>query len=304
MNDLIPWPSDRRLVGALPPGWFGKESLTLLAPDGQANVIASSEPLDPGLSTQQYAEIQGDLLRKEFSRYTEYSYDPVELLGGRQGYRRVFEWTPPDGVTVVQAQLYHADGGRGYTATATTPSTEYERFRDRLGDVLAALQLVALDERDGPASGDATSDALPTEDLLAAFELAGLSSVTMDEHEDGVTGEVSVDTETTGCTRLQVFLAPHNLSELGMTIRVLGDDDEPLERWWELVETANAWNLARAAPTAAVLRRQDDPSRARFVLVHHVPVPANTRAWVAATVRSTTENAVGFHRWLRHQRGL
>lgn len=223
-------------------------------------------------------------------------------MGGRQGCRRVFEWTPPGGVTVVQVQLYCAEQGRGCTATATTPSTQYERFRDRFGDVLGALKFVAIDERPGTTSSDAHPGPPSTEELLAAFDLAGLSSVTSDEHEDTVTGELSVDRETTGCTRLQVSLSTRNLTELGMTIRVFGDDDEPLERWWGLVEESNAWNLARAAPTAAVLRRGDDPSRARFILVHHIPVPTNTRAWVAATVRSTIENAVGFYRWRRQQR--
>lgn len=39
-----------QLTAPLPEGWFAKESITLLAPDGQANVIASSEPLDRTIS--------------------------------------------------------------------------------------------------------------------------------------------------------------------------------------------------------------------------------------------------------------
>ena len=120
------------LTAMVPEGWFVKESMTLLAPDGQANVIASSEPLDLTIDTEQYATVQGDLLRKEFPDYEEKSFDPVRVLGDRDGYVRTFEWTPPDGVRVAQSQLYFAEGGRGYTATATTPAAN-------LGDVEAVL---------------------------------------------------------------------------------------------------------------------------------------------------------------------
>ena len=37
------------LMAAAPADWFFKEQITFLAPDGQANVIASTEPLDPSI---------------------------------------------------------------------------------------------------------------------------------------------------------------------------------------------------------------------------------------------------------------
>jgi serine/threonine protein kinase len=107
----------------LPPGWYIKESWTLLAPNGQANVIVSSEPLDPSIDVTRYATIQGDLLRREFPGYVEHGFQPFAFASGQQGYRRDFEWTPPDGVCVRQVQLYYAGGGRGFTATATTPAS-------------------------------------------------------------------------------------------------------------------------------------------------------------------------------------
>jgi hypothetical protein len=115
--------------------WFAKESVTLLAPDGQANVIASSEPLDPGIDTQTYANVQGDLLRREFPGYREHSFEPFPAFG-RQGLLRVFEWSPPDGVTVTQMQMYFAEDGRGYTATATTVATQFARFEELFGKIL------------------------------------------------------------------------------------------------------------------------------------------------------------------------
>lgn len=130
-----------QLTAPLPEGWFAKESITLLAPDGQANIIASSEPLDPSIDTDRYAEVQGELLRKEFPGYREFAYEPAQMLGGRRGFIRRFEWTPPDGVPVTQIQLYYAENGRGYTATATTPSTAFERFELQFRQLLGGLQL-------------------------------------------------------------------------------------------------------------------------------------------------------------------
>jgi hypothetical protein len=130
-----------QLTAPLPEGWFAKESITLLAPDGQANIIASSEPLDPSIDTDRYSEVQGELLRKEFPGYREFAYEPAQMLGGRRGFIRRFEWTPPDGVPVTQIQLYYAENGRGYTATATTPSTAFERFELQFRQLLGGLQL-------------------------------------------------------------------------------------------------------------------------------------------------------------------
>lgn len=128
-----------QITTPLPEGWFAKESITLLAPDGQANLIASSEPLDAGIDAQQYAEVQGDLLRQEFEGYREFRFEPTQLLGGRQCYLRHFEWSPPDGAPVTQIQLYYAEDGRGYTATATTPSAQFDRYAFRLRQILDGI---------------------------------------------------------------------------------------------------------------------------------------------------------------------
>lgn len=132
-----------RLRAPLPDGWFAKESITLLAPDGRANVIASSEPLDPSITAQRYAEVQGDVLNKEFPAYRELGFRPTLVLGGRPGYLRQFEWTPEDGEPVTQIQLYYAANGRGYTATATTPSSDFRRLEHQLGDIIAGLYIDA-----------------------------------------------------------------------------------------------------------------------------------------------------------------
>lgn len=131
-------PSIRAL---LPEGWVVKESITLLAPDGMANVIASSEPLDASMDTYDYAETQGRILRTEFDQYDEDFFGPRLIYGGRPGYMRVFSWAPPDGERVTQIQLYYALPGQGFTATATTPTSEFSRFEVLLRQCLDDLML-------------------------------------------------------------------------------------------------------------------------------------------------------------------
>lgn len=130
-----------RLTLPHPEGWFAKESLTLLAPDGQANVIASGEPIPSDIDVASYADVQGGHLRAEFPRYLEHEFGPAVLANGLRGYRRRFEWAPPDGVPVMQIQFYYADPGRGYTATATTPATQFDRFEPTFQRILGGLQL-------------------------------------------------------------------------------------------------------------------------------------------------------------------
>jgi hypothetical protein len=139
------------ITAELPSNWFSKESITLLHPEGQANVIASSEPLDPEIDVQQYAEVQGRLLRDEFPGYREYEFSEALVFGGRPGYIRAFSWSPPpdeDGPSspVRQIQLYYAENGRGYTATATAPTYIFERLEGELRRILEGLQLEAARE--------------------------------------------------------------------------------------------------------------------------------------------------------------
>ncbi|HUR85345.1 MAG TPA: tetratricopeptide repeat protein [Solirubrobacteraceae bacterium] len=127
----------------VPEDWFAKESTTLLAPDGQANVIASAEPLDPEITVERYAEVQGEILEKEFPGYHEAMFEPFPMFGDRHGFVRQFEWTPPDGVPVTQIQIYYVSKGRGYTATATTPTSG---FPDRELTLMAVLRGLRLGE--------------------------------------------------------------------------------------------------------------------------------------------------------------
>ncbi len=128
------------LTVEVPPEWFFKESITILAPDGQANVIASTEPLDDSIDVETYAQVQGDLLRKEFPGYRETTFTEIGIMGvPGPVYFREFAWTPPDGVEVSQMQIYAVHKGRGITATATTPTSSYARFRDVMGEIILSL---------------------------------------------------------------------------------------------------------------------------------------------------------------------
>ncbi|WP_176445353.1 DcrB-related protein [Blastococcus mobilis] len=122
-----------------------KESITILSPDGQANVIASSEPLDSAINSAEYAREQGELLGEKFPGYTQLHYAPVDVFGGHPGYYRSFQWTPPDNVPVSQFQLYLARNSRGYTATATTGLRSAHIYQDIL---IAILRQLFISEED------------------------------------------------------------------------------------------------------------------------------------------------------------
>ncbi len=72
-----------RITAQVPESWFVKESITLLAPDGQANIIASSEPLDTSVNAAHYAEVQDEALRFEFPYYRELSFNSALVFGNR-----------------------------------------------------------------------------------------------------------------------------------------------------------------------------------------------------------------------------
>lgn len=130
-----------RLRVTLPSGWFAKESITITDPDGAANVIASTEPLDPAIDSHQYAERQGRILHAEFRGYHELEFRPDLVFGGRPGYLRTFRWHPDKGEPVHQIQIYYAAAGRGLTGTATTPSSRFEDTEALLRKALATIAL-------------------------------------------------------------------------------------------------------------------------------------------------------------------
>jgi hypothetical protein len=125
---------------AVPEGWLVKESITVLAPDGGANVIASTEPLEADMDTERYAGIQGELLLAEFPGYREEEFSRVPMLGSHEGLLRRFTWVPPDGERVHQSQLYLVlRPGRGFTATATTTAARLHEYEAVLLQVLNDL---------------------------------------------------------------------------------------------------------------------------------------------------------------------
>ena len=130
-----------QITAQMPESWFGKESIMLLAPDGQANIISSSEPLDASIDAAHYAEVQGELLRFEFPYYRELSFNSALVFGNRHGYERRFQWSPPDDSPVTQIQIYYVEKGRGYTATATTTTASFERYKEQLEKILASLRI-------------------------------------------------------------------------------------------------------------------------------------------------------------------
>ena len=143
-------------------GWLAKESLTLRAADGMANVIASSEPLDPATDSKAYAAAQDQVLG-ELPGFLQHAFERREMFGDRRGFMRRFEWLEPDGVAIMQVQLYYADAGRGYTATATTPKSEFGRYEFTLEDVLESLVIKPAGEPGDPFAAPPAALSIPDE---------------------------------------------------------------------------------------------------------------------------------------------
>jgi hypothetical protein len=152
---------DPTLSAVMPTDWFVKESITLLHPKGRANVIASSEPLDAQIDTEKYAGVQGDVLEAEFNGYEELAFEPKRIFGGREGLMRRFSWAPEDGVPVTQIQLYYAEAGRGYTATATVPSSAFSELELQLMDILEGLSVGGPNGAAGGTGATTPADAEP-----------------------------------------------------------------------------------------------------------------------------------------------
>ena len=130
-----------RITASKPVEWYSKESHVFLSPDGRANVVASSEPLEPDIDSRGYADVQGDLLEQEFAGYREHSFEAMAVFGGRTGFRRRFSWQPEDSEPVTQVQLYYAEDGRGFTATATAAEGEYDLYELTLLELLGSLRI-------------------------------------------------------------------------------------------------------------------------------------------------------------------
>lgn len=130
-----------QLIAVTPADWLAKEKMTLTSPNEQANVIAGSEPLGPEIDSRKYADAQGHLLRKDLADYVELGLEETELLGSRRGFIRHFEWKPQDSPRVSQLQLYYAENGRGYTATATTDARDFGAVEVELRQLLGGLRI-------------------------------------------------------------------------------------------------------------------------------------------------------------------
>lgn len=135
-----------RIDALRPADWFYKESITLLAPDGSGNVIASSEPISAEMAAADYAGLQGDALAKEFPGYIELAFEKITVFGGLAGWLRQFEWVPPDGEAVWQLQVYAVKDGRGYTATATSTQAQSAELESTFVEILSSLVLKSFSQ--------------------------------------------------------------------------------------------------------------------------------------------------------------
>lgn len=104
-------------------------------------MIFSSEPVDPEIDSAGYAELQKENLSQEFPGYRQIAWEPMRMLGGREGRLNRFEWQPTDGPRVTQIQIYYVEGERGYTATATAYAEDFPHQSRVLTEILDRLRI-------------------------------------------------------------------------------------------------------------------------------------------------------------------
>lgn len=125
----------------LDPDEDGSRTFTVRAVDGSANVISSSEPLDPAMTTRTYADSQETLLREELAGYEQHAAGHSAAYEG-DGYERVFTWIPDAAGRIWQIQAYAARDGVGYTTTGTTTIDAPRSVRQMLRRVVTSVRLV------------------------------------------------------------------------------------------------------------------------------------------------------------------
>ena len=172
------WTSSR-LRTRVPEGWSVLESWTLMAPDGQTNVVVSREPLPPGVGPEQYAQGRGNRLAAEFPQYQQHVLTVLPLATG-PAYARLFSWAPPGGARIVQVQVSATAPGTGFTATATAPAASFEALAEVLDGVVRSLEFDP-----GPVAAPAAEpappapEAAPAEPAPSAPPTSGSTSATV-----------------------------------------------------------------------------------------------------------------------------
>ena len=302
MEQPVNWPSGLRLSGQLPTGWHVKESLTFIEADAQANVIASSEPIDPSVSSEQYAWRQGELVREEFPGYEELSFGPRQLFGARLGYERRFRWQPPDGVPIQQIQLYYVEAARGYTATATTTVTNFGCLHAELERVLSGLHLAG---DPGVVGLAASSVMLPLDDatLRATFDRLGYRYQVLSP--GAVLAPFSLVPEQAGRSQLVLIAQLDSPDEFSLLAQAPHESYPPLSAWWELLDMANAWNEGHGRPVAVVKRRPTEPIGSEIMLRHRLHLPHGASiAQLASTTEQVLVASVDFWTWAHGEYGI
>jgi uncharacterized protein YjbI with pentapeptide repeats len=121
-----------------------KNEIMILTDDRSANVISSSATIPPkwsGVDAHRYGELETGKELKTFPGYHQLAPKATNVFGV-PGFRRLYEWDPKDGEPVTQIQQYYTEKDRGYTATATTTSDNFEKYEPQLLDALNRITLI------------------------------------------------------------------------------------------------------------------------------------------------------------------
>lgn len=123
----------------IPTGWGFKESVEVRSDDGLANFIVSSEPVDEGTDSGEYAARQRTLLKYEVPEFLQHSFERISLDAGENAWLLLFEWLPAGSARVTQLQMYIVQQARAYTATATARSSDFATFEPVFERTLKSL---------------------------------------------------------------------------------------------------------------------------------------------------------------------
>jgi hypothetical protein len=115
-----------------------QNSVRFVNVNGSANILGTAERLGP-ITSEAYANNTGLQLERGFAEYEELSLDRTDLRSAVGGFRRVYEWTPPDGRRVRQVQVYIAECRQGYVFTATALATDFSDFERAFASAFDSL---------------------------------------------------------------------------------------------------------------------------------------------------------------------
>lgn len=131
-----------------PRDWAARGSCTIDDPSGEANVHVRYGRIDRTLTSEQYAAEQAALLEDDLPEYELLGAGTLTVGLNRRvcAYLR-FAWTTPHEATTEQIQVFFAEAGFGFVATATSHRMLFRRFEHEFDLIFRAIEVHAGSRR-------------------------------------------------------------------------------------------------------------------------------------------------------------